>query len=309
MPMLRPTILAATMMTTVLAYAPASAATVGSATVATTRSCAAVNAATWCDGFGPGQNPPTAIIYGGGMGVGGATVLSPSPGNYASADVEFGFLDLPEIRAETRSDANTRVTISSYGFKSLRYTGAEASDFSLTGALHIVDSSNNPVAGELPGGAIFTAYVAIWDPSIVAGLQTPEELFTRLFYAPCGTPGVLGVANWGGNLPGGEFSTLGTTSACSPGSLTLNPGQDVLAVTGMQLPVNRGGWANSTSTFITRLGDDLSTEQRSFLASSLVSGRSLVPEPGSWAMLIAGFGLVGAMSRRQRQAMLPAVAG
>jgi hypothetical protein len=34
-----------------------------------------------------------------------------------------------------------------------------------------------------------------------------------------------------------------------------------------------------------------------------------VPEPASWAMLIAGFGLVGAMSRRRRQAMLPVVAG
>lgn len=32
-----------------------------------------------------------------------------------------------------------------------------------------------------------------------------------------------------------------------------------------------------------------------------ISGMTAVPEPASWAMLIAGFGLVGAMARRKRQ--------
>jgi len=31
-----------------------------------------------------------------------------------------------------------------------------------------------------------------------------------------------------------------------------------------------------------------------------------VPEPGTWAMLIAGFGLVGAAARRRRQTSVPA---
>jgi hypothetical protein len=45
-------------------------------------------------------------------------------------------------------------------------------------------------------------------------------------------------------------------------------------------------------------------------AQSFIPGSGAVPEPASWAMLIAGFGLVGAMRRRQRrQAMLPVVAG
>lgn len=34
-----------------------------------------------------------------------------------------------------------------------------------------------------------------------------------------------------------------------------------------------------------------------------IRGQILVPEPGAWAMLIAGFGLVGAAVRRRRQAL------
>lgn len=46
-----------------------------------------------------------------------------------------------------------------------------------------------------------------------------------------------------GAPPGGEAWFTTTTSACSPGSLSLKHGQDVLVVAGVQLPVNRGGRA------------------------------------------------------------------
>jgi PEP-CTERM motif len=40
------------------------------------------------------------------------------------------------------------------------------------------------------------------------------------------------------------------------------------------------------------------TDQQGILETTI--GRGGVPEPASWAMLIAGFGLVGAARRRQR---------
>ena len=37
---------------------------------------------------------------------------------------------------------------------------------------------------------------------------------------------------------------------------------------------------------------------------TIVNGLSAVPEPGAWALMIAGFGLAGATLRRQRRAWL-----
>ena len=39
---------------------------------------------------------------------------------------------------------------------------------------------------------------------------------------------------------------------------------------------------------------------------SVVGGGGVIPEPGTWAMLIAGFGLVGAMARRRRETAVTA---
>jgi PEP-CTERM motif len=55
-------------------------------------------------------------------------------------------------------------------------------------------------------------------------------------------------------------------------------------------PINR-------FTFVSTLGGQLNTGLDNI---SISGGPGVVPEPASWAMLIAGFGLVGAVRRRQR---------
>lgn len=291
---------------------PAAAQSVGSASYGTLRNCNLVGAGENCDGTGAGQFI-AAGQYGGGVGVGGANDFQPSANNRAWSFVTFdSALDLPEIRAFTRATGNVRMNINTIAFQTYTWGGTVPTDFSITGDLHIVNSSTSPSGGARPGGAIYSQYVGIWDPSVIIGLSTPQQLFTALFYAPCGVPGVLGAGSGGGTLTGGEATFTATTTACSAGSLTLAPGQSVLVVAGLQLPVNRGGWADSSATFLTRLGDDLAPEVKDEIATSLVSaiaqGAPLdvpgapgaVPEPASWAMLIAGFGLVGATLRRRR---------
>ena len=298
--------------TLALAAMPAMAQTVGSTSFATQRNCNLVGAGENCDGTGPGQDIATSQ-YGGGIGIGGANNFVPSAGNRAWSFVTFdSALDLPEIRAFTTAGGNLRMNINAIAFQTYTWGGAAPTDFSITGSLHIVNSSASPIGGALPGGAIFSQYVGIWDPSAIAGLTTPQQLFRGLFYAPCGNAGVLGAGSSDGTLTGGSATFLATTTACSPGSLTLAPGQSVLVVAGLQLPVNRGGFADSSATFTTRLGDDLAPVVKDAIATSLTSaiaqGAGItipgavgsVPEPSSWAMLIAGFGLVGAALRRRR---------
>ncbi|PZN97219.1 MAG: hypothetical protein DCF31_01355 [Alphaproteobacteria bacterium] len=191
-------------------------------------------------------------------------------------------------------------------FQTYLYTGPSGTPFSLSGDLHIVDSSNNPTDGALPGGAIYSQYLAIWDTAILGGLTSADDIFNNFFYSPCGTPGVLAAASGGGALPGGETSFSLTTVSCSGLPLLLTTGQTVLGVAGMQLPVNRGGFADSTGTFLTRFGDDLTPEQIATIQTNVVSGivmyNATIPEPASWALLVAGFGLVGGALRRSRPA-------
>jgi hypothetical protein len=312
--------------------APASATIVGSASLATLRNCSAVTGADPCDGTGLGQSIATRS-YGGGAGIAGWNTLA-SGANQAWSFVAFdATYDLPTIRAATRAPGDVRMNINVYAYQSYVWTGPVGGDFSISGDLHIVDSSVSgpdgpdpdgpgplePISGgAYPNGAIYSAYAAVWDPSIIAGLTTPEDLFNTLFYAPCGTSGVLGAQQIGGKLTGGEATYTATTSACSAGSLFLTPGQEVLVVVGLQLPVNRGGWADSSATFTTGLGKDLTPEQVQVVEQSIVSAVSsgagvisaaAVPEPASWAMLIAGFGLTGAAMRRRGAGFARAVTG
>jgi hypothetical protein len=285
---------------------PAQAATVGSASLATIRNCNATASTAPCDGSGPGQQTASRK-YGGGVGKGGLNHFAPGAGNMAWSFVDFDPRnDLPEIKAFTRAAGNVRMNINAIAFQTYKYTGASPLDFSISGSLHIVNSSTSPAGGALPNGAIFSSYLGVWNPSTIAGLSTAEQLINNLFYAGCGTPGVLGAASAGGALTGGDVmaATL-TTAACAPGSLTLTHGQEILLVAGLQLPVNRGGFADSSSTFTTRLGDDLTEEVRAQfeqnLSSAIDQGAALaVPEPATWAMMIGGFGLIGAAERRRR---------
>ncbi len=282
---------------TVFPAAPAAADAFGSAQRSTNRSCATTAAGAACDGTGAGQGI-TSSVYGGGAGVFGSATLNLADGSYARSTVSRGDLALPVIRAETRAVGNERLNVNAFGFQSYTFSGTDGTPFSLTADLHIVGSSTDDGAGTLANGAIYTDYVAIWDPSILAGLNTAPELFTALFYAACGTPGVLGVGGGSGALPGGEATYSITTTACSPGSLDLTTGQQILAVAGVQLPVNRGGYADATHSFTVRLDPTLPQETRDSLAANLTA--AVVPEPATWAVIVVGTGLIGGALRRRR---------
>ena len=301
-----------------LAAASPAAATpgFGSAAENTYRDCGAAGPSDPCDGQRPGQQIILKPITGG-VSSGANTMLSLPDGSYANSSVGFGAFDLPVIHGETFAAGNNRMNVNAFGYQTYTYTGDGTTPFSITGSLHIVDSSTNGVpdgapdpdfpgqtllGGVLPNGAIGLGYVGIWDSAIVSSFTDAQSIFDNLFLAQCGTAGVLGVGMISQSLPGGETTLSATTSACAPGALTLTPGQEVLVVAGLQLPVNRGGFVNALHTFTTELDPTLPPEVRENLREHLISGLDIlgVPEPGTWALMLLGFGGAGAALRRRR---------
>ncbi len=283
----------------------AQAQTVGSVSLATLRDCSSVGAADICDGTGVGQQIASRQ-YGGGIGVAGLNSLDAGGGNWAYSDVSFGGFDLPVIRAATQATGDVRMNVNVFGFQSYLIGGTAPTPFSVAGSLHIVDSSSHPTDVGLPGGATLTGYIGIWDASILDGYASdPQSLFNGLFYAGCGTPGVRGTGLVSSALSGGERTFSLSTSECSAGSLTFTPGEELLVVSGLQLPVNRGGYINATHTFTTQLDPALSADvQAQILAttqSAIARGAVVfsVPEPSTWLMF--GVGALGLAAWRRRR--------
>lgn len=298
--------------------------TVGSSSFATHRNC--TDPASPCGGDLPGQNIATSS-RGGGVGIAGYNGLDIGGGNQSWSNVTFGAFDLPVIQAFTSAPGNVRMNINVFGFQSYTYTGTGATPFSIAGNLHIVDSSvtthpdvtgdygggvRDYSGGQFAGGATYTQYVGIWSPSILAGLTSAQDLFNALFYADCSTAGVLGFGTNGGNLTGGERNIgVSTDTECGAGSLTLTPGQEILVVAGIQLPVNRGGFADASSTFSTMLDSSVLTPDQianlmANTTSAIGNGTPVrivpgVPEPATWLSMILGFGLVGGLIRARRR--------
>ncbi len=282
----------------------------GAAVYLTSRNCNGVAAGDNCLGA---TNPNIRIVQSvrdGGAGVGASTSLSPTAGGYEKSTVSYGALDLPVIRAYAQAGADNRNNTNSYGYQSFVYTGAAATAFALTATLDFT-SSGAPVAAATPmdvaapevAGEGFT-YVSIGllDPSAVTGLVTATDIINFGFSNACGDPGVIGRVDFRFASPaagaGGGMLTLST--GCDGNPIMLTPGQEILAFLLQQTPTNRGGFVDATHTLTLGLGNDLSAAQKTALLDGLISARSAVPEPASWAMLITGFALAGTAMRRRR---------
>jgi len=145
------------------------------------------------------------------------------------------------------------------------------------------------VAGSDKGAIFFLSGNPIMN--VAAGFDTG---FSGVFSAPF-TPGTT-VKVWSDVNAGGSLLaslTLGTTTAggCNIGGQYCPFENFSLAFAGIGKSVQFGGTLNQ------QVFDDLT------FGSTTPGG---VPEPASWAMLIAGFGLVGATQRRRKATVVSA---
>jgi hypothetical protein len=157
-------------------------------------------------------------------------------------------------------------------------------------------------------GAEFSDYA--W-----AALMTPAQTNPSYLFSARTTP-------TGDTVPG--FALPGLAAVLTPGTTPIIPGGPVWDKLGgwsgqcYDAGCGYTGWIKSTYIIPTagtyRLGFGVANAQDNDFQSGLaftgafVDGAPVdkVPEPGTWAMLIAGFGLVGAAARRRRNAAVAA---
>ena len=103
----------------------------------------------------------------------------------------------------------------------------------------------------------------------------------------------------------------GSSGAFSPFVYAYNTASDTLTLVGGNGSASPGGCSNSPGSFCSFIGSISTTPNSNFLllsndrglffANSVVlTNGGAVPEPATWAMMIAGFGLAGSALRRRR---------
>ena len=277
----------------------------GSAVLTTVRDCGTKAATENCGGAG------TTVIFQdleGGPGQGVDFFGGDPSSTFAQSKVSLGSLGLPVVNQSdaAAADSNLRINVNAFAFNSFTYTGAAPTELSYGGNLHIVGSSGAPLGDyTFAGGSSYNVWIAIWDPSLVAGFASPGDAFSGFGYGSydCDVSGVYAFGQSTGALSGGEQNLPVATTGCGGAPFMINPGQTILAVMFMQTPVNRGGWMDASHTFRMDYDPALGVEARNALIQTMTPGAPGVPEPETWALMLAGFGLAGAAIRNRRKAL------
>lgn len=161
------------------------------------------------------------------------------------------------------------------------FDAAAAAGYSWSGGLQTATGSVDSVYAAPAGDGTVFGYVSSANMPNTATLDTPELKSISFYWGSIDTYNMVEVLDSGGNVifsvSGGDFS-VATGNQLVPGTnervhFFAGPGE---TISGLRL----------TSTGIAFEFDD-------FAAAA-------VPEPATWAMLVAGFGMMGAALRRRR---------
>jgi hypothetical protein len=171
-------------------------------------------------------------------------------------------------------------------------------DFTVTRAISIralgaFDSGGNGITGDVRG-VIFDAQGApvtqVLDFKGAVGTGA-AYVFKSLDGRVILTPGEYQLATWGYSNADSNYNTYGS----NPGPVTFDSLGGALVADGTRysMPGGAGSLATIQDNGLTRYG-----------AGSFLGGA--VPEPASWAMMLVGFGGLGAVLRRRRRAVFAA---
>ncbi len=181
----------------------------------------------------------------------------------------------------------TTETFNSYATDTQFRTGAvDVGPFSLIGAGNRQDDRNYIDASPYAFGSFFAVNGTSYVQGQVGGFSDGTSSFTIQFDAPISAFGA-DFSNLN-DLPGITRIVVGSTTL-SPGSVNFFGFTSTTAFSTVQFVSSNPGGPNSI--------DNFGLDNLSFTAPQ-VGGA--VPEPATWAMLIAGFAMVGTSLRRRR---------
>ena len=166
----------------------------------------------------------------------------------------------------------------------------------------VLDLSSIPL-GQITGPVTIGDYVLT--PAL-GGSATPDLIQVNGVYAIVGTSNGAGDDTYLTRADGGAFALTSVDIGLTVGS---SPTGQAIASTTTSASVNLNGVASETpqtifpgARFTNVTSVDLDAQAGAYFANINVGPPSAVPEPGTWAMLLLGFGGVGARLRSDRRA-------
>ncbi len=252
-------------------------------------------------------NRTSRVVVGGAVGSLSSASVLPS-GATLSANVTYGNDMLPTIRAGTFSGLQSRDATSVLALRAYTWTG-DAINLALSGSMHFFKGT-----ADVPGETFDRSYLGLSLFMLPASVFTGYTASSRaidFIIDPALNPQGCGagvtafnfVSSTGLN-PGEHSLPVDLSSACTGGSIRINPGDQFVIGVGMQAIANRGGWLDATHTF--NLNYDLANT--TFVSNGAPVGASYlsanlagVPEPATWGLMILGFGVIGGAMRSRRR--------
>ena len=221
---------------------------------------------------------------------------------YAAADPGGEQYGLPQLHAavtvaEAQGPLIGRSNVGVQALQKYTWTG-EAIDVDPNSLIGTLDYSSSSGLTRVGVGFAIIDSSLIGNPGLAA--QWYQKGPAGLFAADCGTPGAVAIANPNRYAGTGEVAVSVAATAC--GDLHLETGDTFFVWSKLSLFRSDAGFIDASNTFSLGFAPEVTPEQRAYLTANLVATpfHVAVPEPGTWALMIVGFGLAGAALRRRR---------
>jgi PEP-CTERM motif-containing protein len=223
----------------------------------------------------------------------------------ASASIDLGdFPSLPELHSIS-SGAPTADGANSWNFGFVEgsvgflWTGPTMT-IPLDTFVGTLEFSNTGSGFGYANGSLAFVSNAVEDPAI--GLLWSADNGNGGFSATCSTPGAESILTTGVVSTKGADVTAVTNHLCASPTVNLVHDQDFYIWSRLETFVAGNEVSDASGTFSIDFKEGTSPELERFLAANVAPVGS-IPEPSSWALMLLGFGALGAGLRSRRRAV------